>query len=357
MNRLAIPLAIGAACSLLIAVGCSQTTEGATPFIEPCTPIDESAVDPCLRDPFWQIVTTTRASYSRRSIPKLPIDVYSRIKRTHDLYDVGLGTTQFYVRGTFVPDSARCTQATTIMTAAEPARNHFPAKPLMAGSASGDGSVHFNCFVDLRVNEYFNGNGPTTIPLLVFWLGVDEDPRDSYHSSVLDGWPAYQYEGKEMIVALRRGPDISVGAWAHDFEASWDVQRRDDGKVVVVSSWVGILGVDDPSQWEYTLEEFRPMVKEAMARFRSETNGRVGDDPSDPEFAKDASGASYIDHLRDLGAFTIDDITPAPAPTVPGETDPDPYGYRANEDTITASAEDATTTDTPVPETHGPDRQ
>ena len=94
-----------------------------------------------------------------------------------------------------------------------------------------------------------------------------------------------------------------------------------------------------------------------MARFRADTGGRVGYHPDDPEFARDASGASLIQHLSNLKEFSEYRVTPAPAPMVPGEMDPDPYGYRANEDTTTASAEDAIITDTPVPETHGPDRQ
>lgn len=99
------------------------------------------------------------------------------------------------------------------------------------------------------------------------------------------------------------------------------------------------------------------MVKDAMASFRAHMGGRIGYHPDDPEFAEDANGASLIENLRGLGAFTVDDVTPAPAPTVPGETDPDPYGFSVNEDTTTASLEDAITTDTPVPETHGPDRR
>ena len=138
---------------------------------------------------------------------------------------------------------------------------------------------------------------------------------------------------------LVRPIDISVGTWRWSRNESWDVQRRDDGEVVVVSLWAGVLGVADTSEWEYTLEEFRPMVKEAMGRLRADTGGRVGYHADDPEFAEDANGASLIENLRDLGAFTVDDVTPVPAPTVPGETDPDPYGFSVNDDTVTASPE------------------
>ena len=308
-------------------------------FIEPCARIDGSQVDPCARDPHWRFQGAVSTSYGSSSIPELPIDVYSQMKYTHDLFGVGLGTTQFYVRGTFVPGSARCSRTNIIMHAAEPSNNPIPARPLISGPAAQTGRSHFNCFVDLRVAEYFNGHGPGTIPIVVYWITVGDNPHEGYHQALLRGWPANQYEGKEMIVALKRGPNISVAAWTLNREAGWDVQRRSDGKVVVVSNWAGILGVADPSEWEYTLEEFRPIVKDAVARFRMYAGIRVGDDHSDPEFAKDASGASYIEHVRDLGAFTVNDVTPVPAPTVPGETDPDPYGYNVIEDSMAVSPE------------------
>ena len=343
MNRLSIPLAIGAACSLLIAVGCFQTTEGATPFIEPCTPIDDSAVDPCLREPLWQMDSNQSASYAADAIPNSPIDLFTEMASMGEdsgrSGSPGLFTPQFYVRGTFVPGSARCSKASKIVKAAERSTKFFPAQPVIGGNATSDGFVWFNCFVDLRVNEYLNGDGPVKIPLLVYWGHAGEDESGESHQAFLRGWPGTSLEGKEMVVVLVRPIDISVGTWRWSRNESWDVQRRDDGEVVVVSLWAGVLGVADTSQWEYTLEEFRPKVKDAMARFRADTGGRIGYHQDDPDFTKDANGASLIENLRDLGAFTVNDITPAPAPTVPGETDPDPYGYSVNEDTLTVSPE------------------
>ena len=179
MNRLSIPLAIGAACSLLIAVGCFQTTEGATPFIEPCTPIDDSAVDPCLREPLWQMDSNQSASYAADAIPNSPIDLFTEMASMGEdsgrSGSPGLFTPQFYVRGTFVPGSARCSKASKIVKAAERSTKFFPAQPVIGGNATRDGFVWFNCFVDLRVNEYLNGDGPVKIPLLVYWGHAGED--------------------------------------------------------------------------------------------------------------------------------------------------------------------------------------
>ena len=327
----------------LPACGDKTVRDDGSLFVEPCIPLEGSEVDPCLRDPYWEMPSLVHADYSSDAVPTSPIDLFVRLQRWaeygHD-YE-GIATPQFYVRGTFVPGSARCLKSAP-------------------WSNAGYSFVSFDCFVDLRVNEYFNGDGPGTIPIFVYWGSALENELTDTHQLFKGGWPGTAVEGKEMVVALVRPirtSDTVWGAWSWVKNASWDVQRREDSKVVVVSLWTGVFHPADPSQWEYKLEEFRPLVKDAMARFRADTGGRVGYHPDAPEFANDASGASLIKHMRNLKAFSDDDVTPAPAPTVPGETDPDPYGFSVNEDTTTASTEDATTTDTPVPETHGPDRQ
>ena len=318
--------------------GVSNRADDST-FIDPCMPLDGSKVDPCNRDPLWKMESSHSASYTADAIPALPIDLFNEMISEAESSSPGLNTPQFYVRGTFVPGSARCSRATMLMKAAEHEFRLRPALPVFSGRAVRDGFAWFNCFVDLKVNEYFNGNGPGTIPIQVYWGGAGDDPSGPSHSAFLRGWPGTSLEGKEMVVVLTRPVDISVASWSWNRNASWDVQRRPDGEVVVVSLWAGVLGVADPSKWEYTLKKFRPMVIDAMARFKAHTGGRIGYHQDDPDFAKDANGASLIEHLRDLGAFTVNDITPAPAPTVPGETDPDPYGYSVSEDTQTASPE------------------
>ena len=339
-----ILIAVTAASAIvLVLTACGGTTNlnDQPLFIEPCTGLEGSKVDPCLREPLWQMDSRQSASYAADAIPNAPIDLFTEMASMGEdsgrSGSPGAFTPQFYVRGTFVPGSARCSKASKIVKAAERSTQFSPAQPVMGGKATRDGFVWFNCFVDLRVNEYLNGDGPVKIPILVYWGHAGEDESGESHQAFLRGWPGTSLEGKEMVVVLIRPLDISVGTWRWTRNASWDVQRREDGEVVVVSLWAGLLGVSDTSEWEYTLEEFRPMVKEAMERFRADTGGRIGYHQDDPDFAEDANGASLIENLRDLGAFTVNDITPAPAPTVPGETDPDPYGYSVNEDTFTSS--------------------
>ena len=351
MNRLAIPLAIGVASLLFLAVAaCFQAGEEDAPFTEPCIPLDGSTIDPCDRDPLWSLETGIAMSIADDAVPELPIDLFTEIKDSAEYGDsAGLTAPQFFVRGVFVPGSARCAEAAVITMAATRQQMEFAPRPVRSGIASDEEWVHFNCFVDMRVTEYFNGDGPGTIPIIVYWGDAYREPTP-LHQAFLRGWPGTQLEGKEMVVALIRPLDISVAAWGYKYTLGWDVQRRADGEVVVVSLWAGLLGVSDTSEWEYTLEEFRPMVKEAMGRFRADTGGRVGYHADDPEFAEDANGASLIENLRDLGAFTVDDVTPVPAPTVPGETDPDPYGFSVNDDTVTASPEiPGGLEDTPTP--------
>lgn len=317
--------------ALVACTGDAGRGDGAL-FVKPCVALEGSKVDPCLREPYWEMPSQVHADYGQNAVPTSPIDLFARIKWRAELsYDYeGLGTLQFYVRGTFVPNSARC----------------WKSDPWSNGS--GYIFVSFDCFVDLRVNEYFNGDGPGTIPIFVYWGAALEDEMTDTHQLFKRGWPGTALEGKEMVVALERPirtSSVLWGAWTWSKNATWDVQRRENGEIVVVSLWTGVFQPANQDEWTYTLDEFRPLVRDAMARFQADTGGRVGYHPDDPEFAKDANGASLIAHLRNLKAFSEISATPAPAPTVVGETRPDPYGYVVIEDTPTAATQDAIATD------------
>lgn len=319
---------------LLAVVACTgdASRDDGTLSVKPCVELEGSKVDPCLREPYWEMPSLVHADYRSESVPMTPINLFRQLQRSaeygHD-YE-GLGTLQFYVRGTFVPGSARC----------------WKSDPWSNGS--GYTFVSFDCFVDLRVNEYFNGDGPGTIPIFVYWGAALEDEMTDTHQLFKRGWPGTALEGKEMVVALVRPirtSSVLWGAWNWSKNASWDVQRRGDGEIVVVSLWTGVFHSANQDEWTYTLDEFRPLVRDAMARLQADTGGRVGYHPDDPEFAKDANGTSLIAHLRDLKAFSEIRATPAPPPTVVGETRPDPYGYRVSEDARTATTQDAIATD------------
>lgn len=321
---------------LLVFAACAggAVRDDGTLFVKPCVALEGSKVDPCLREPYWEMPSLVHADYGQNAVPTSPIDLFARIKWRAELSydDEGLGTLQFYVRGTFVPGSARC----------------WKSDPWSNGS--GYTFVSFDCFVDLRVNEYLNGDGPRTIPIFVYWGAALEDETTDTHQLFKRGWPGTALEGKEMVVALARPirtSSVLWGAWNWSKNASWDVQRREDGEIVVVSLWTGVFRPANENEWAHTLDEFRPLVRDAMARFQADTDGRVGYHPDDPEFAKDASGASLITHMRKLNTFSEIDVTPAPAPTVVGETRPNPYGYFVTEDRQTVATKTPMSTNPP----------
>ena len=155
------------------------------------------------------------------------------------------------------------------------------------------------------------------------------DADDDYVARFANGRLLSSLEGREFVFYVVRPNDITTGAWDRtSFLEFWDVQRREDGEVVVVAGWAHI---DDRFDYEFTLDEFSADVRTAMATFVEETGGRVDDDPNERMLAKDANLGTLLENLRTYGAYSVADITPVVAPTVPGETDPDPYGLMVSD--------------------------
>ena len=84
----------------LPACGDKTVRDDGSLFVEPCIPLEGSEVDPCLRDPYWEMPSLVHADYSSDAVPTSPIDLFVRLQRWaeygHD-YE-GIATPQFYVR-------------------------------------------------------------------------------------------------------------------------------------------------------------------------------------------------------------------------------------------------------------------
>ena len=115
-------------------------------------------------------------------------------------------------------------------------------------------------------------------------------------------------EGVEWVLFLGGPRDLSHGAW-HIF-SSFDVQRKQDGTVVVVDRYKNaILLHSEPenygvnlSRLEQTLEDFRENVKDAFDVFTTLTGGRTGtlndkEGRLAPKLASDAGPAGLTDFL------------------------------------------------------------
>lgn len=54
-------------------------------------------------------------------------------------------------------------------------------------------------------------------------------------------WGLGMLEGREFIIPLARPLDATVIAWGWFWESTWDVQKTDNGEIVVVSWWGGTV--------------------------------------------------------------------------------------------------------------------
>ena len=333
-NRVSAALALQFLLILAL-LGCGDATgaDDGSLFTEPCIPLDGSEIDPCARDTQWDVETGIHGSYSEAAFPKLPYNILDRIRWLSSRAPHGLYTPQFFVRGTFVPDSTRC----TVPRASVGLKDDGQLVSYHYETGSFD-YVTYHCYTDLMVHEYLNGTGPSRLPIALWTHAVyQQHATADYVAAFANRDPMRSLEGREMVFSLVRPSNLAIGAWDYSgFVEFWDVQRRDDGEVVVVGGWAH---VDSRFNYEFTLDDFRADVKSAMAAFRRESGGRVGADTNDRKLAGDANLGTLLENLRDYGAYSVVDITPAPAPTVPGENDPDPYGLFISDAAETAVPE------------------
>ena len=319
---------------IFVLSGCFQVTDREPPYVDPCIPLNGSEVDPCERQPHWSVNAGASASYTLESLPKMPFSLLEEIRRMSNLDGShGLYSPQFYVRGTFIPNSSRCVRARAMLLVLDDGS-------LISFDHTTDsgGKVIHNCFIDLQVHEYLNGYGPDRVPIEIWYDNASpETLTGDYAARLAQSYPMKWLEGREMVIALSRPNDMAYGAWGlPGLPTNWDVQRGEDGEVVVVGGWAHI---DHRFDYEFTLNEFRMGIKMAMAAIKEENGGRVGDSLNDRMFAESANLGSLLENLRLYGAYSVADITPVSAPRVPGDTDPDPYGLLVSDAAVTAVAE------------------
>ena len=240
------------------------------------------------------------------------------------------------VRGTYLPDTERCTTG-----------NPYRPPSYLAYEEYGDlvDALIINCYVDLRVADYILGNGPSTLTVLrhFYTYGVGA----AQAAQIEEGWGmseraffedlSQQLEGDEYMggIAGREevlfiGPSaiLSVEVW-QAFEI-WDVRQREDDTVIAVHPdrdlWRS-LRPDDYQTHLSTLEMELPAFKQAVTAAHqarvTEYGGRIG--PSDAEgIIEGAELPMLISSVDDLdeyytavGSYDHPAGPPAQLPPVP----------------------------------------
>ena len=295
--------------------------------VPPCIPFPGSDTDPCAVQDFFP--TFTPHIEATKEIPEV---VKTLEQSWLDWSVYPFWATHFVVRATVIPGSTRCGPPVLGVSHSAgyvPEINSLP-------------SYRSYCYVDLAVNEYIIGQGPSRIAVT-----TGENPSDLGKGSCDDlcrGEGARRVqntgiEGVEWILFLGGPRHLGQGAW--EIEAEFDVQRREDGTVVVVDRYRGvILARSTPenyavnaSRLEQPLNEFRKTATNAYESFVKLTGGLTGtvsdsEGRPPPRLATDAGLLGFNDFMV---RTRFNEGAPAPPPPVPGENDPNPDGLTVND--------------------------
>ncbi len=288
----------------------SQLTEE----IPPCTPAPDSGVDPCepLTDTF--------------GIPGPPGHVFwLGNEPPRDMQYFLTGTSKIdvphvVVRGTYLPDTVRCTTGNLFQPPAYVNQNNLRD------------ITFIYCYADVRVNAYVLGSGPSELTVLVYWYirrgPGEEKVRLSLESVLSRGNPDRMIQGiigREAMLFIGPSADASIEAW--QVMSTWDVQRMPDDTVVAVhplrKEWEELR--DDweqyLSQLEVTLPSFGTAVTTAHQERVAANGGRTRPDPTFPMLVTDAN--NLRDYFVEVGAYDDPDNPPAQPPPPCGLAVPD----------------------------------
>ena len=321
MSRYATGIPALVAALLLLAacnLSANDGSEAASPKylveeIPACEPVEDSTVDPCEPDVSWMF----GGDFSLGSEP-LGIRYFFEL-----LTDAPVYLTFIVLRGTYLPDTVRCTATGDRF---RPPPYHTEGWYAVLQTSS------IKCYADVRVNNYVLGSGPSNLTVLVLNrnFGLDypehvlEEVRRDLERVVLEGGeinsvvsvPDGGIEGREMILFV--GPTIDASAEAWEVFITWSVERQNGGTVVAVHPFRGVWRAYSDnyetyrSQLEIELPAFTQAVTTANQERITEYAGRIGADEHLPLLVTDANQLSQF--YRDTGAYNHSDGPPVQPP-------------------------------------------
>ncbi len=277
-----------------------HTPEYLTQEIPPCTPVSGANVDPCDPDP-------PRIELCIECFKDLGDEPASL--REAFVGDEPAWTPHLVLRGTYIPDTFRC-------TADEPFLLPAYLQDEFGGPVEYPATT--KCYIDVRVNNFVIGTGPSALTILVFqWNpGSEENAEELRQQLELDEGAADVFSGREHLMFLSPPFDLSTLAW---WSRHWDVQRREDNTVVAVHPARDHWRRRKPDGYqtylsvlEMSLPAFSRAVTEAHQARMSEYEGRIGAGQSLPMLVTDAN--QLRDYYTEVGAYAPGVPTPAPPP-------------------------------------------
>ena len=332
-----------AAAVILLIAGCgdnsgSSDTAAPTPSpfagylteeIPPCTPIEESSIDPC--EPDVELTAGPAGGMSGGPILRNT----PRTIRSYLDGDSIISISHIVLRGTFIPGTVRCETGVP---------NREPS--YIEGGGFFHATVLLQCYSDVRVNEYIIGSGPSRLPLLVkfhhYWEGEYREGEEVLQGLTEEqymarlGWVyesvfengTYQREGmsgRELILFINPPHSTATEVW--EVVTGWDVQRMDDDTVVAIhplrDSWRRLRPNEyqtHRSSLEMPLSAFKQAAMAAHQARLTEYSGRIG--PADMDGKAEGATLPMLEtdanrlrqFLTNTGAYNHPDGPPSMPP-------------------------------------------
>ena len=293
--------------ALLALAACSNSgTSFSAKGVAPCTPVAGSPVDPC--DPDLPSMEAEWGAHSRPELDNTPVNI-------REILDGGADATwatHLIVRGTYLPNTVRCSSGHSF----SPPSHLQDEFSILAGTFSA------KCYIDVRANAYIVGDGPATLTVMATsWIYANANPdgedettryRGIGHSQTWAELVNRYFPGREEVLFLAPSEDLSTEAWR--LVTSWDVQRQENGTIMVVhperNLWQELRPNDyqtHKASLEMTLSAFTQATTSANQARMTEYGGRVGADTSTPMLTTNANQLSQ--YFTSVGA-----TAPAPPP-------------------------------------------
>ncbi len=290
----------------------------------PCEPIKDSHIDPC--EPGIEIDTTPLSpprsgwihDYSTPFTVRNILDGDSLASISHTV-----------VRGTFIPNTARCDSGVPYRVPSYIQPGYF------------QNSIAIQCYADVRTNAYILGIGPPQLTVQVafhhywdgYYAGIAEDEGiaeaevvetiRAAHVFTLEHDPGIY--GREVVLFL--GPSHNHATEVWEIFALWDVQRQEDNSVIAVhpdrDSWKELRPDDyetHKSKLELSLPKLTKDVSTADDARRRENGKRIAPDNIEskapgvtlPMLETDINRLG--DFLKATGAYNHEDGPPVKPP-------------------------------------------
>ena len=338
--------------------------------IPPCTPVPGPSVDPC--EPRRERDQTTKSDGLILAEAPVRVEDILNGNPTTPIY-----TTHIVLRGTYIPGTVRCTSG------------HSRRYPSYVGHQSYGLLIY--CFVDVRVNTYLLGTGPSSLTVIrkfslyqsVYGYGGDDEDygleqlesRRLAHERALAEGGRFEYDeplrgylppsglsaagppsgigGREVVMFIRPSSSLSVETWEVNY--TWDVERREDGTVVAIHPFNESL--------EMELSALTQAITTAHQARVAANGGRIGADEGLPMLETDANRLRQYFSEPKVGAYAPGVPTPAPPPppcglAVPDQADNpglmrDCINLLAAKDTLRGTATLNWSVDTPISDWDG----